>query len=56
MLLEKSKAKRQTGLVEELVTERYAMSRLLEKLEVHRYAIRRREEIGKIVNLWKKEE
>jgi hypothetical protein len=33
--------------------EAYAMSRLLAKLELHRYIIRQRED--KIVGLWKKE-
>jgi hypothetical protein len=49
MLLEKSKAKRQIGLVGRFATERYVMSRLLEKLELHRYIIRRREGTDKIV-------
>jgi hypothetical protein len=55
MLLEKSKAKRQTGLVGQFATERYVMSGLLEKLELHRYITRRREGTDKIVSLWKKE-
>ena len=55
MLLEESGPCRQTKLATELGMERYAVSRLLEKLELHRYIIRRREGTDKIVSLWKKE-
>jgi len=45
--------KKQTELAEELGMEGYAMSRLLAKLELHRYIIRRREGTDKIVALRK---
>jgi hypothetical protein len=51
MDLEESGPKRQT----ELGMEAYAMSRLLAKLELHRYITRQREGTDKIVSLWKKE-
>jgi uncharacterized membrane protein len=35
--------------------EAYAMSRLLAKLELHRYITRQREGTDKIVGLWKTE-
>ena len=53
MHLEESGPKKQTELVEELDMEDYAMSRLLAKLELHRYIIRRREGTDKIVALRK---
>jgi hypothetical protein len=53
MDLEKSGPKRQTELAEELGVEAYAMSRLLAKLELHRYIVRRREGADKIVGLLK---
>jgi hypothetical protein len=43
--------RKQTELVEELGMEDYAMSRLLAKLELHRYIARRREGTDKIVTL-----
>jgi DNA-binding MarR family transcriptional regulator len=54
MHLEESTPKRQTELAEELGMEGYAMSRLLAKLELHRYITRQRERTDKIVSLWKK--
>ena len=51
MYLEESGPKKQTELVEELGMEDYAMSRLLAKLELHRYVVRRREGTDKIVSL-----
>jgi len=51
MHLEESGAKRQTELAEELGMEDYAMSRLLARLELHRYIARRREGTDKIVIL-----
>jgi len=51
MHLEESGAKRQTELAEELGMEDYAMSRLLVRLELHRYIARRREGTDKIVTL-----
>lgn len=56
LLLEECGPRKQTELVEELGIEDYAMSRLLAKLELHRYIVRRREGIDKIVSLWKKEQ
>jgi len=53
MHLEESGPKKQTELAEELGMEGYAMSRLLAKLELHRYIIRRREGTDKIVALRK---
>jgi hypothetical protein len=55
LLLEESGPRNQTGLAEELSIEAYAMSRLLEKLELHRYITRQREGTDKIVSLCKKE-
>jgi DNA-binding MarR family transcriptional regulator len=49
--LEESGPKKQGELAEELGLEEYAMSRLLAKLELHRYITRRREGIDKIVSL-----
>ena len=49
--LEESGPKKQSELVEELGLEAYAMSRLLAKLELHSYIIRRREGTDKIVSL-----
>jgi DNA-binding MarR family transcriptional regulator len=43
MRLEESGPKKQVELVEEFGLEEYAMSRLLAKLELHRYISRRRE-------------
>ena len=51
MHLEESGPKKQTELAEELGLEEYAMSRLLAKLELHRYIVRRREGTDKIVGL-----
>jgi DNA-binding MarR family transcriptional regulator len=51
MWLEESGPKKQGELAEELGLEEYAMSRLLAKLELHRYIVRRREGIDKIVTL-----
>jgi hypothetical protein len=51
MFLEESGPKRQAELVEEFGLEEYAMSRLLAKLELHRYIARRREGTDKIVSL-----
>ena len=51
MRLEESGPRKQSELVEELGLEAYAMSRLLAKLELHRYIIRRREGTDKIVSL-----
>ena len=53
MHLEEFGPKKQSELVEELGMEDYAMSRLLAKLELHRYIVRRREGTDKIVSLWK---
>lgn len=53
MLLEGSGPRKQMELVEELGMERYAMSRLLEKLELHRYIVRRRDGTDKVVSLLK---
>jgi len=51
MHLEEFGPRRQTDLVEALGIEDYAMSRLLGKLELHRYILRRREGTDKIVSL-----
>jgi len=51
MRLEESGPKKQAELVEEFGLEEYAMSRLLAKLELHRYVVRRREGTDKIVTL-----
>jgi len=51
MHLEESGPNKQTELAEELDLEGYAMSRLLAKLELHRYIARRREGTDKIVSL-----
>ena len=51
MHLEQSGPRKQTELVEELGMEDYAMSRLLARLELHRYIARRREGTDKIVSL-----
>jgi DNA-binding transcriptional ArsR family regulator len=53
MHLEQSGPRKQTELIEELGMEDYAMSRLLAKLEVHRYVVRRREGTGKVVSILK---
>jgi uncharacterized membrane protein len=50
MHLKESGPKKQSELVEELGLEDYAMSRLLAKLELHRYIVRRREGTDKIVS------
>ena len=50
---EESGPRRQTELAEELGTEGYAMSRLLAKLELHRYIVRRRDGTDKLVSLLK---
>jgi hypothetical protein len=51
MHLEESGPKKQAELAEEFGLEEYAMSRLLAKLELHRYIARRREGTDKIVSL-----
>jgi DNA-binding MarR family transcriptional regulator len=51
MHLGESGPKKQSELVEELGLEAYVMSRLLAKLELHRYIARRREGTDKIVTL-----
>jgi len=51
MHLEESGPNKQTELAEELGLEGYAMSRLLAKLELHRYIARRREGTDKFVSL-----
>jgi hypothetical protein len=51
MFLEESGPRKQTELAEELGMEDYAMSRLLARLELHRYIARRREGTDKIVSL-----
>ncbi len=51
MHLEESGPRKQTELAEELGIEAYAMSRLLTKLELHRYITRQREETDKLVSL-----
>jgi DNA-binding MarR family transcriptional regulator len=51
MRLEESGPKKQAELAEEFGLEEYAMSRLLAKLELHRYITRRREGTDKIVSL-----
>jgi DNA-binding MarR family transcriptional regulator len=51
MHLEQSDPRKQTELIEELGMEDYVMSRLLAKLELHRYVARRREGTDKIVTL-----
>ena len=51
MLLEESGPRRQTELMDTLGVEDYAMSRLLAKLELHRYIARRREGTDKLVSL-----
>ncbi|MGD0550825.1 MAG: helix-turn-helix domain-containing protein [Candidatus Bathyarchaeia archaeon] len=53
MHLEESGPNKQTELAEELRLEGYAMSRLLAKLELHRYIVRRREGTDKLVSLLK---
>ena len=53
MHLEESGPKKQAELAEEFGLEEYAMSRLLAKLELHRYIVRRREGTDKIVSLLK---
>jgi len=54
MFLEESGPRKQTELVAELGMEDYAMSRLLTKLELHRYVVRRREGADKIVSLFQR--
>jgi DNA-binding transcriptional ArsR family regulator len=51
MHLEESGPQKQSELAEQLGIEPYAMSRLLRKLELHRYVIRKREGTDKIVSL-----
>jgi len=53
MHLEESGPKKQRELGQELGIEDYAMSRLLAKLELHRYVARRREGTDKVVSLAK---
>ena len=49
--LQESGSRTQSELADELGIERYAVSRLLAKLELHRYVTRRRAGTGKIVGL-----
>jgi len=49
--LQESGPKRQTQLTKDLDLEPYKLSRLLEKLELHKYVKRKRDGIDKIVNL-----
>jgi len=51
MHLKESGPRSQTELADELGVEAYAMSRLLTKLELHRYVVRRREGTDKLVSL-----
>ena len=51
MHLEESGPQKQSELAEQLGIEPYAMSRLMRKLELHRYVIRKREGTDKIVSL-----
>ena len=51
MRLEESGHRKQTELVEELGMKDYAMSRLLARLELHRYIARRRKGTDKLVSL-----
>jgi len=51
MRLEESGHRKQTELVEELGMKDYAMSRLLTKLELYRYVVRRREGTDKLASL-----
>jgi len=51
MHLEESGPKKQTELAEALGMEGYAMSRLLAKLELHRYITRQRDGTDKVVSL-----
>jgi DNA-binding MarR family transcriptional regulator len=51
MHLEESGPNKQTELAKELGLEGYAMSRLLARLELHRYIARRREGTDRIVSL-----
>jgi len=53
MHFEESGPRKQTELAEELGIEDYAMSRLLAKLELHRYVARRREGTDKVVSVLK---
>jgi hypothetical protein len=49
--LQESGPKRQTQLTKDLGLEPYKLSRLLEKLELHKYVKRKRDGIDKIVTL-----
>jgi DNA-binding MarR family transcriptional regulator len=51
MRLEEPGPRKQTDLAEELGMEDYATSRLLARLELHRYIARRREGTDKLVSL-----
>jgi hypothetical protein len=51
MYLEESGPKKQAELAEEFGLEEYAISRLLAKLELHRYVARRRDGTDKIVSM-----
>lgn len=55
MHLEESGPQKQAELAERLGMEDYAISRLLAKLELHRYIARQRSGTDKIVSLTKKE-
>jgi len=49
--LKESGPRSQIELTDELGVEAYAVSRLLAKLELHRYVVRRREGTDKLVSL-----
>jgi DNA-binding MarR family transcriptional regulator len=51
MRLEESAAVKQSELAEELGIEQYPLSRLLAKLELHRYVVRERAGTNKMVSL-----
>jgi DNA-binding MarR family transcriptional regulator len=53
MHLKESGPRSQTELADELGVDAYAVSRLLAKLELHRYVVRRREGTDKLVSLLK---
>jgi DNA-binding MarR family transcriptional regulator len=51
MLLEESGPVKQSELADELGMDHYALSRLLAKLELHRYVVRERAGTDKMVSL-----
>jgi DNA-binding MarR family transcriptional regulator len=55
IFLEESGPRKQSELCEELGIEPYAISRLLRKLELHRYVMRERAGTDKVVGLTKTE-